>query len=547
MLKKKLLLLGIIVASIFTLSSCNLSDFLYRNESSLLSYTLSESEYNTNISNIDYLINSSNDLKDKEELSDLEKYRITLYMQQYINYIYKLTSCRSKEYVSYSLDKSRGTTRYFSIQDKIQTAFLKYKEYLTISKDIPVLRTLMFGDKTDEEISKIIGKDYSDRYYELQNDIDEYETEFNDLSQQDSNYQSNVEEIYIKIINSYKELAKEAGYDSVLEYQYDYFGRDYDEEDADKFADYVAQYIVPTLYENQYTKDTLSSDLTVTEKEKFDSFFKSSDKSSNMTYFDSYMSTFDDNSFKNNYYKFKNTNAFYATTLNSVEGAYTTYLAESKTAICYFGMGYQNIFTKVHEFGHMNAMIYSGKNNIPNPALDISESQSQCNEMLFLAYLVNNENKLGANLTDAIKKYKIRDCFRIILLSTLMDQFEQEVYSNSSNYTKDQLNDVMLDVCENMGGYEKIKQALQGGDPLEYYHRAIVDSQFYYISYATSLIPAVNMYEEGIKDYNNAQNIYKSIYEFDSNNYKFKDGIENAGLNNPFDEEAFIGLTNLLA
>ena len=98
-----------------------------------------------------------------------------------------------------------------------------------------------------------------------------------------------------------------------------------------------------------------------------------------------------------------------------------------------------------------------------------------------------------------------------------------------------------------MGGYEKIKQALQGGDPLEYYHRAIVDSQFYYISYATSLIPAVNMYEEGIKDYDNAQNIYKSIYEFDSNNYKFKDGIENAGLNNPSDEEAFIGLTNLLA
>jgi oligoendopeptidase F len=195
----------------------------------------------------------------------------------------------------------------------------------------------------------------------------------------------------------------------------------------------------------------------------------------------------------------------------------------------------------------MNAMIYSGKNNIPNPALDISESQSQCNELLFLAYLVNNENKLGANLTDAIKKYRIRDCFRIILLSTIMDQFEQEVYSNSSNYTKDQLNDVMLEVCENMGGYEEIKQALQGGDPLEYYHRAIVDSQFYYISYATSLIPAVNMYEEGIKDYNNAQNIYKSIYEFDSNNYKFKDGIENAGLNNPFDEEAFIGLTNLLA
>lgn len=92
-----------------------------------------------------------------------------------------------------------------------------------------------------------------------------------------------------------------------------------------------------------------------------------------------------------------------------------------------------------------------------------------------------------------------------------------------------------------------VKDALSGNDPVEYYHRAIISSRFYYISYATSLIPSINLYEEAKNDYSNALNIYKTIYNFDVKNYNFKDGMVNAGLSNPFTEEAFIGLANLLS
>ncbi len=546
MIKRRIALIAAIAGATLALSSCNLSKWLNSTTStSILNYSITDAKHQTALNKINSLIELA-DTIEKNGMSTAYQYTIVNYLNSTVSYISELASARNKEYVSYCLDKSRTTAKYQNLQEKFTEIYQKYQEFMKVSAETTELRSYIFGNKTDEEIENIIGKQYSDRYYELNDEISQLDNSYRSLSSKDENFSTEAEAIYVNIINKSKELAKEAGYNSFLEFKYSSFNRDYTEEDSDNFFTYVKDYMLPELYDNQYKASDLQVGLTEDEKTTFKSMFSSHSKSSNMDLFDSYMNTFTDSTIKSNYTKFKNLYSFYADTTNSYDGAYTTYILDSKVAVCYFGYNYQDIFTKVHEFGHMNSMTLELKNSKGTASLDVSETQSQSNEMLFLAYLENN-NSLSSNVKEAIRKYRIRSALTTIVLSTIMDQFEQRIYDNNASYDASELNDVMISLCDEMGGYQMVKDALGGNDPVEYYHRAIISSRFYYISYATSLIPSINLYEEAKNDYSNALNIYKTIYNFDTKNYNFKDGMVNAGLSNPFTEEAFIGLANLLS
>ena len=52
--------------------------------------------------------------------------------------------------------------------------------------------------------------------------------------------------------------------------------------------------------------------------------------------------------------------------------------------MCYFGPGYQDMLTVLHELGHYGAMLI---NEGFDGSMDIAETHSQGNEYLFLSYL----------------------------------------------------------------------------------------------------------------------------------------------------------------
>ena len=148
---------------------------------------------------------------------------------------------------------------------------------------------------------------------------------------------------------------------------------------------------------------------------------------------------------------------------------------------------------------------------------------------------------------DDIVNYKLIDCLKTILLCTIIDQFEQDVYEKDPNtLTKDMLDKIMYDVCDRMGGYDNIKELI-GTDPQTYWKRVVISSPVYYISYATSLISSLELYSISLDSFNDAKNKYEKLIHFDyDNDLNYLDALDYADLSSPFEIETFENYINIL-
>ena len=546
-MKKRILIFGLAAASLLSLASCSVEGFLKEDtaisysDGSKLDYSISRNQYSrvkTYMTRLTNVVESGN-------LTMYGTMQINSYFPTIIDFLMSTLDARNKEYIVYSLDKSKTTAYYLELHEMCTTIYSWYQNFLKIASKNSDFRPL-FGDMTDEEIESLVSDTESDKYYELSNQLTTYESEYESLTQSSSTFYSDSEEIYVKIINTCKEIATECGYDNYIDYAYEeVYSRDYTKEESSEFVTYVSNYIIPLLYDNDYKVANIKASLNESDYEIFKQFY-TEDKDNSLELFNDYIETHSDETIKNNAALFQNGCAFYATKTNSYDGAYTTLIPSEDEAYCYFGTNYQDVFTIVHEFGHMNAMNYQAKNDYTSPSMDISETQSQGNELLFLKYIENTFTAYSDELKNSIIKYKLYDFLSTIVMATIMDEFERTIYASDFTAEAGKLDDVMIQVCDDkFGGYDKLKEVLF--DPINYYHRAIITSELYYISYATSLIASLSLYEKAIEDYSNALSIYEKIYKIDSETYTFKTGLVNAGLSNPLSEETFEEIVKIFA
>ena len=176
---------------------------------------------------------------------------------------------------------------------------------------------------------------------------------------------------------------------------------------------------------------------------------------------------------------------------------------------------------------------YSTPDNTNN--YDIAEIHSQGNEFLFMdAY-----NKIGgAALKTGMLKASLKSNIVYALnMGCLMDELQQYVYANADTLTPQ-------DVCDKQEQLlvEYSLTAKVAEDPsFKYFWAAIphtFEDPFYYISYAASLIPALELFElsesgkraEAIKAYN---------YIVSSDEQDYDALFRGAGLGGPFSAEAY--------
>lgn len=503
----------------------------------------------------------------------------------------------------------------------------KYAEYFwnwTEWSDADIADAIAMGDSYSSEnqalLDEIVEEYYAineeiyylEMYYEYGIiDDDEYEEEMASLIGQ-LNY------VFSQFVAVNNQIAADAGYTGNRNYMdYSYandYNREYSPKDVEEMRNYVKNYVgdifenIANQFETLYDGD-LNTDADVNLWNAFewypmfmmsledyyalwsDYYDSASDAREDWEYFYSEDAVQLSTQYVGNYFKWLNNsnsggkvnfynaandlfkNGNYFTGLN--DGAYTAWIPTFNQAVVFFGgiysdsvSYYQSPFTFVHEFGHYYENVYNGGLSL---SYDHDETQSQGNEMLFLAWLGQNNGGAtdGYNL---IRAYQLADILTTVIMSTAVDEFEQVAYSGVTTYNGKAIPTVTVDgkaVIDYTALYEMILATYVDADLIEGwmsndYWQVAIDSPCYYISYAMSALVSVEIYVEAMTDgLDSARNTYFKLFTFGDEatfvesevyggvTYKYlKDGVTYAsvlnwcGLKNAFDETLYKDLQN---
>ena len=227
----------------------------------------------------------------------------------------------------------------------------------------------------------------------------------------------------------------------------------------------------------------------------------------------------------------------------NIDGAFTTYLYMDSLdqPIIYFGPSYQNTLTFIHEFGHYNNFKVNGAGAM---SYDLAETHSQANELLFLAWLSKNDKSFTQNVVDVLHIDEVLDACRVIILATMVNDFEYRVYHSSDTLSVADFDTYYQEAGDALGGYDTIMDAIYGENKATataYWKRVVLENPCYYISYAMSKIPSLEIYSYARNDLALARQKYKKTYTLgnDLKLTEFLRVLDNAELYSPFDSKAF--------
>lgn len=351
-----------------------------------------------------------------------------------------------------------------------------------------------------------------------------------------SNYYQKLSEevapLYLKLVKLNNRIAEKAECESYQEYAYKYeYSRDYLPEDITKVYNYVKQYM-PNYYKEAV--ESINSEVLGTLYEKsysineyktiFNSYFAtiSSDMRDAFTFMQKY-----------NLYSIGNKKGMQ-------QAGFTTYLPsyEMPYIYLYFQGTIDDVSSFIHEFGHFYAFY---KNNFESDSIiDVSEIHSQANELLFLSsYDITPEQRANYTLS------KLADMFTTIIDGCLMDEFQAYVHKNIDSIENvNDLNNVFENIAKSYN-YQIFDLII----PYKYIWAAIPHNfvaPFYYISYAMSALPSIEIFSIAQENRADAIKIYRNV--LDETGYRpYLTVLEANNLSTPFEEKTYQNLESLLS
>lgn len=337
--------------------------------------------------------------------------------------------------------------------------------------------------------------------------------------------------LYIQLIKLNNRIAEKAECGSYQEYAYRFeYSRDYLPTDTVKVYDNVKKYI-PKLYRtivNSLDREALMGAYSA--NASFDHY---------TPIFNQYFATVSPDMKE----AFAFMQKYHLSCIGNKAGmqaaGFTTYLPSYEMPFLYlYTQGsIDDISSFIHEFGHFYAFY---KNNFESDSIiDVSEIHSQANELLFLPYydFKNDDEREQYALS------KIADMYVTVLEGCLMDEFQREVYENiDSVKTAEDINKIFKTVADTYS-YADIIQTV----PTEYIWAGITHNfvaPFYYISYAMSALPAIQIYSTSLDDANAAIRIYRNVLD-ETGFRSYLTVLKDNGLTTPFDKKTYTDLVKL--
>ena len=390
-------------------------------------------------------------------------------------------------------------------------------------------REFYYQGMTDEEINAFLFDSdavSNPEYTALKNRNDAIEAEFLALSE--AQQKMRIAEMYAEFAANNNKMAQLMGYENYLEYAYEnVYGRDYTYQDAAELADLVKEYIAPVFAAIYKKWDTIA----VSDQKDIDTYYSQVR--------DSFFETFSANELVNDYIDLLafTTNPDKQITFSDefnklmgdgnmfrgdYEGAFVTTIRGVNIPIAYFGNGYRNAFTIVHEFGHYMNEVYTADiaetNYDFSQSYDLLEMHSQGDELLYLAYLKENAgfSEVALNL---VETYSMVNMLYAVMAGMAIDVFEQAIYLNEYDglnadvimadgaITADEYDFLYKSICTDFGAVEVIGDYWQYG--------MTITSACYYISYSVSALSVLQIYEMANTDgFDVAKDAYLKLFTY---------------------------------
>ena len=391
-------------------------------------------------------------------------------------------------------------------------------------------------------------------------------------------------ELYSQLVAANNSIAVTAGYDNYMEYAYErIYERDYSPADVVAMRGLVKEYIGPIIADvaaayqewndnykerggwsnrasqlyysqfagnwmwgnpNYYLDDAERLGMILNSRQSIADYFTFlSDGDESVDFFGAV-----ENLFKTgNFFMGKNTNIT----------AYTWYIYQTGTPILVFGgdSEYQDAFTFIHEFGHYYQFVHNDRLSVP---MDHDETQSQGDEMLFLAWL---RAHMPSGVDEGFEIMELEQLINMlgsIVLSTAVDEFEYLVYTGATTFDGKPIPMIDEDLIDYATLYKVILESywedIGSWFNVNYWMYVTFDNAAYYISYAMSALPCLELYAKAGNDgLEAARASYLKLFTFSSNEEflaedsfgdkyvtaTYEEILNWAGLGGPFQEELY--------
>ena len=451
-------------------------------------------------------------------------------LEELLTYLDAQSSIAALYHYSHTLDEALEEQYLDCVEICTQAsdAYIQMVKRVYLS-DTPA-KDYLFADWTEQDIADLLA--YDEQIAQLQQRNAEIAVEYR-TSEDDALKIS----LYIEMVNNNNTIAQIYGYDNYYVYAYrNVYGRDYDQEDVAQLREYAQEYLVDLYYTSLMNFYNTYSGLSAKNQAVLENFLYSDFDTLSQDYVQLYIQSLD-GSMGESLQNMVENDSFFTDADDAEAGAFTTTIGER--CFCFFGPGYANSMTVVHEGGHYYAGSYSDLNMIP---MDLAELHSQGNEWLFASFL---DEHMPGKLYDALVNYKIYENISMILVCLMVDQFEEYIYTNDlTDFTAGNMNWIMDMVALDYFPDGDVKEMLT--DMNAYWRLVVVEQPVYYISYAVSAIAAISLYTMAEEDYEHAMGVYQTLCEDMDLEAGFLGNIDSAGLISPFDERFYQKLERIV-
>ncbi len=331
-------------------------------------------------------------------------------------------------------------------------------------------------------------------------------------------------EIFLELVKLRNEIAQTLGFENYVEYSYAGYNRDYTPADAAQMAEQVKKYLVPLHVELTLNPPIISYQanlVTTTPQQSINALKQILPQiSQDMAQAAEFMLEY-------HLYDFTNGDS-------KMDGGYTTDIAYYGVPfINYKSMdNYNNVTTVFHEFGHFyNGYCFQESAWNQTTDLDLAEIHSQGLELLLQLFY---DELYGQDMVEGVKAANLKTMIQIIISGCMEDEFQQRLYAEE-DLTLEKLNAIyeeLLDEYHLYDGYY-IPNGFWANTWVSIPHT--FQAPLYYISYATSLITALEIWELSERDPQAAIDQYLKVQQY-STYEPFQATLEACGLSSPFEE-----------
>ena len=434
-----------------------------------------------------------------------------------------------------------------SAWDNYTTAYKAYLDANSATREVykrlykagAEYNSLLFKSWSQEQIDALLGEDSqtANKLNELYLDCDEIIKTLENLTQ-DETWLQEASKLYERLTTNNRQIADLNGFDDFYDYACkQIYNRDWNKEEITAFGEYVKEYISPLYTQMERRKWELGDSLSLEKYMQAVDLFAGTKYSEFETdylslYFATYGGTLGE---KFNSLLSKDV-AIFVEGENGGQMAFTNYMDYYGEPYCVFGSGnyYQSLQVVVHEAGH-----YASYYNFDPYSMskDLAETHSQANEFLFLTFL---KDYLDEDIYEYCVVSKIEKTLYNIILQTIINQFEIEVYGAETPYAADDYTGIIARLCSDYG-VEELKDSIT-----QYVLYVTTAYPVYYISYGVSCVSSLDLYVQATDDYKAAQECYRILQEDAAQTQGFKEALALAGIGSPFEESTFISIYKAL-